>query len=97
MNRPWMRRCPTITSTTKIQFAAIFNARGILSMPAQEKENITAPLLRIAEAARYLGVGRKIVYQLLERGELRAVKGKGSVVLIEKQSLDALRSSGRLT
>jgi excisionase family DNA binding protein len=66
-------------------------------MPSQENEYVMAPLLKIGEAARYLGVGRKIVYQLLERGELRAVKGKGSVALIEKRSLDDLRSSGRLT
>jgi excisionase family DNA binding protein len=97
MNTPWMRRCPTITGTTEIQFAAIFDAGGIFSMPSQEEQYVTAPLLRIGEAARYLGVGRKIVYQLLEWGELRAVKGKGSVVLIEKRSLDDLRSSGRLT
>ena len=66
-------------------------------MPSKENEYVRAPLLRIREAATYLGVGRKIVYQLLERGELRAVKGKGSVVLIEKQSLDDLRVSGRLS
>jgi excisionase family DNA binding protein len=66
-------------------------------MPSQENEYVMAPLLQVGEAARYLGVGREIVYQLLERGELRAVKGKGSVVLIEKQSLDDFQSSGRLT
>ena len=68
-------------------------------MPSQKNENeyVTVPLLRIGEAARYLGVGREIVYQLLERGELKAAKGKGSVVLFEKRSLDDFRSSGRLT
>jgi excisionase family DNA binding protein len=66
-------------------------------MPSQDNEYVTAPLLRIGKAARYLGVGRDIVYQLLERGQLKAVKGKGSVVLIEKRSLDDFRSSGRLT
>jgi excisionase family DNA binding protein len=66
-------------------------------MPSQENEYVMAPLLQVGEAARYLGVGREIVYQLLERGELRAVKAKGSVVLIEKQSLDDFQSSGRLT
>ena len=66
-------------------------------MPSQENEYVTAPLLRIGEAARYLGVGREIIYQLLERGELKAVKGKGSVVLIEKRSLDDFRASDRLT
>ena len=66
-------------------------------MPSHENEYIKTDWLRVGEAARYLGVGRKIVYQLVERGELRAVRGKGSAVLIEKRSLDDLRSSGRLT
>jgi excisionase family DNA binding protein len=70
---------------------------GNYSMSSRDNEYVTPPLLRIGEAARYLGVGREIVYQLLERGELKAVKGKGSVVLIEKRSLDDFRSSGRLT
>jgi len=80
-----------------MRFAAIFRGGGIFSMPSHENEYIKTDWLRIGEAARYLGVGRKIVYQLVERGELRAVRGKGSAVLIEKRSLDDLRSSGRLT
>jgi len=66
-------------------------------MPSKEQGHIPAPLLRVGEAAKYLGVGRRIIYQLLGRGELRSVKAKGSQVLIEKQSLDDFRSSGRLT
>ena len=57
---------------------------------------VSLPLLTVGESAKYLGVGRKIVYQLLEFGELRAVKNKGAV-LIEKASLDSFRSSGKLT
>jgi excisionase family DNA binding protein len=57
---------------------------------------ISLPLLTVGESAKYLGVGRQIVYQLLEFGELRAVKNKGAV-LIEKASLDSFRSSGKLT
>ena len=44
----------------------------------------------------YMGVGKKIVYQLIEFGEIRAVKSKGAV-LIEKASVDAFRASGKLT
>ena len=43
-----------------------------------------------------MGVGRKIVYQLLEFGEIRAVKNKGAV-LVEKASVDTFRASGKLT
>ena len=57
---------------------------------------VSAPLLSVAEAAKYLGTGRKIVYQLIEWGEIRAVKA-GKSVLIEKDSLDLFRSSGKIT
>lgn len=56
---------------------------------------VSAPLLTVPEAARYLGVGRKMVYELIGRGEIRAVKVQGSVRL-EKKSLDKFRESGRL-
>jgi len=54
-------------------------------------------LLKVGEAARYLGVGRKVIYRLIEEGQLRAVKGKGGIVRIEKKSLDDFRRSGKLT
>lgn len=52
---------------------------------------VSVPLLTVAEPARYLGGGRKVIYQLIERGELKALKGKGSAKLIEKKSLDEFR------
>lgn len=61
-----------------------------------EKGHVTLPLMTVSEAARYMGVGKKIVYQLIEFGELNAVKNKGQV-LIEKSSVDRFRSSGKLT
>lgn len=68
-----------------------------MSFEKQEEEYVSAPLLTVSEAAKYLGVGRKVVYRLLEEDQLRAVKAKGSAVLIEKQSLDDFRASGKLT
>ena len=62
----------------------------------QKSGYVSRPLLSMGEAARYLGVGRKVLYQLLERGEIIAVRSKGTT-LIEKRSLDAHRASGRLT
>lgn len=53
-------------------------------------------LLTLPEAAKYLGVGRKKIYQLLEWGEIKAVK-LGRSVQIEKESLDRFRESGKLT
>ena len=57
---------------------------------------VTLPLLTVSETANYMGVGKQIVYQLIEFGEIRAVKNKGAV-LIEKASVDAFRASGKLT
>ncbi|MGA7802513.1 MAG: helix-turn-helix domain-containing protein [Gammaproteobacteria bacterium] len=62
----------------------------------EEKTYVSAPLLSPAEAAKYLGVGRKIIYQLIEQGQLSAVK-VGKAVRIEKKSLDEFRASGNLT
>ena len=58
---------------------------------------VSAPLLTVAEAAKYLGVGRKVISQLIERGELTVLKGKGSAKLIEKNSLDDFRRRGGLS
>jgi len=62
----------------------------------EEKIYVSAPLLSPAEAAKYLGVGRKIIYQLIEQGQLSAVK-VGKAIRIEKKSLDEFRASGKLT
>jgi excisionase family DNA binding protein len=56
----------------------------------------TPALFTVGEAAKYLGVGRKKVYELIEWGELRAVK-LGHAVQVEKDSLDIFRGSGKLT
>ena len=65
-------------------------------MGIDRQKFVALPLMTVGETARYMGVGRKIVYQLIEYGEIRAVKNKGSVV-IEKDSVDAFRASGKLT
>ena len=53
-------------------------------------------LMTVSETAKYMGVGRKIVYQLLEFGEISAVRDRGAT-LIDKDSVDAFRLSGKLT
>lgn len=63
----------------------------------EEQGFVSMPLLTVSEAAKYLGVGKKIVYQLIENGELLVVRGKGKTVQVEKQSLDRFRRSGKLT
>jgi excisionase family DNA binding protein len=50
----------------------------------------------IGEAARYLGVGRKIVYQLIDFGRLRAGRRR-QVILVDRHSLAEFRRSGGIT
>jgi excisionase family DNA binding protein len=57
---------------------------------------VLLPLLTIGEAAKYLGVGRKMLYQLIEWGEIRVLRVRGSA-LIEKRSLEEFRARGTLT
>ena len=65
-------------------------------MAIDRQKYVALPLMTVGETARYMGVGRKIVYHLIEYGQIRAVKNKGSVV-IEKASVDIFRASGKLT
>jgi excisionase family DNA binding protein len=63
----------------------------------EDPEFVSAPLLTVAEAAKELGVGKKIIYQLIETGEIRVVRPQtGRSVLIEKKSLDEYRAAGRM-
>ena len=61
-----------------------------------ETGHVSAPLLSVAEAAKYLGVGRKILMQLIEREQITVVRSGGST-LVEKGSLDRFREQGILT
>ncbi len=62
----------------------------------QHDEFIHMPMMTVSEAAKYMGVGKNIIYQLIEFDEIRAVKERGAV-LVEKRSLDDFRASGKLT
>jgi excisionase family DNA binding protein len=70
--------------------------KGMEDMRSEEEGYVSMPLLTVGEAARYLGVSRSTLYQLIEFGEIKAVKMKGTT-LIEEESLDNFRASGKLT
>lgn len=53
-------------------------------------------MLTVSQAAKYLGVGKPIVYQLIDFNEIHAIRKRGAV-LVEKKSLEAFRASGKLT
>lgn len=52
--------------------------------------------LRVADAARYLGVGRKVLYRLIEQGRIRATR-QSRVVWVDRASLKEFHRSGELT
>jgi excisionase family DNA binding protein len=64
-------------------------------MRDDRNEFIYYPMMTVSEAAKFLGVGKKVVYQLIEFGQVRAVRERGAV-LIEKSSLEDLRSKGKM-
>lgn len=55
---------------------------------------IEVPVMTVAEAARFIGVGNKVVYQLIEFDEIRAVREHGKV-MIDRSSLEAFHNSGK--
>jgi excisionase family DNA binding protein len=62
---------------------------------SMKKENyITVPVMTVSEAARFIGVGKKVIYQLIEFDEIRAVRERGKV-LIDRSSLEAFHNSGK--
>lgn len=53
-------------------------------------------LVSVPEAARYLGVARKVVYQLIDFGELKAIRQKGKIWL-DPSSVRECRDKKRVT
>lgn len=52
-------------------------------------------LVTVPEAAKYLGVGRKVVYQLIDHGVLRAIR-RQSKIFIDPCCLYEFRSEGKM-
>lgn len=65
-------------------------------MQSADKDIEWKTVISVPEAARYLGVGRKMIYQLIDFGELRAARQRGKW-LVEEDSVVAFRQSGKLT
>jgi excisionase family DNA binding protein len=55
---------------------------------------IEVPVMTVSDAARYIGVGKKVIYQLIEFDEIRAVRQRGKV-MIDRSSLEAFHHSGK--
>jgi excisionase family DNA binding protein len=50
----------------------------------------------VADAARYLGVGRKVVYQLIEYNRVRAVRRR-HFLMVDRESLEEFQRTGQIT
>jgi excisionase family DNA binding protein len=59
----------------------------------EDTKEAASNYVTIGEAARYLGVGRRIVYQLIEFERIRASRRR-RVILVDRDSLDEFRRSG---
>ena len=55
----------------------------------------TAEFMSVPEAARYLGVGRKMVYQLLDNGDLTFTRERGAIRILA-ETVVAFRNSERM-
>ena len=63
-------------------------------MPYNPNQTTQVPMMTVSEAARFIGVGKKVIYQLIEFDEIRAVRSRGRV-LIDRSSLVAFHQSGK--
>lgn len=61
-----------------------------------EHTEIGRNFVSVADAARYLGVGRKVLYQLIEYNRVRAVRRR-QVLMVDKGSLEEFQRTGQMT
>jgi len=61
-----------------------------------EHTEIGRNFVSVADAARYLGVGRKVLYQLIEYNRVRAVRRR-QILMLDKESLEEFQRTGQMT
>jgi excisionase family DNA binding protein len=61
-----------------------------------EHTEIGRNFVSVADAARYLGVGRKVLYQLIEYNRVRAVRRR-QILMVDKESLEEFQRTGQMT
>lgn len=55
---------------------------------------MAGPLFNISEASRFLGIGRKELYRLIDNGEIRTVKA-GDSLRLEMNQLEAVKTGAK--
>jgi excisionase family DNA binding protein len=68
---------------------------GCMKMEKLFQNDILPLDITVSDAAKYLGLGKKVIYQLLENGELRAARERGKIY-IDPCSLREFRNSGKM-
>ena len=63
-------------------------------MMINDSKYIEVPVISVGDAARFIGVGKKVIYQLIEFDEIRAVREHGKI-MIDRSSLEAFHDSGK--
>ena len=63
-------------------------------MHNNSSRTVDVKVMTVSDAARFIGVGKKVIYQLIEFDEIRAVRSRGRV-LIDRSSLEAFHQSGK--
>jgi excisionase family DNA binding protein len=63
-------------------------------MTINDGNYIEVPVISVGDAARFIGVGKKVIYQLIEFDEIRAVREHGKV-WVDRSSLEAFHDSGK--
>lgn len=63
-------------------------------MTINNSKYIEVPAFSVGDAARFIGVGKKVIYQLIEFDEIRAVREHGKI-MIDRSSLEAFHNSGK--
>lgn len=58
-------------------------------------QKLLPDVVTVPEAARYLGVGKKEIYRMIDFGELRAIRENGRV-LIDPKSIYAIRDRAKV-
>jgi excisionase family DNA binding protein len=71
-------------------------AMSSMMMNSEKPDDDGSVYVTVGEAARYLGVGRRIVYQLIDFGRIRADRRR-KMIRVDPRSLEEFRRSGRLT
>lgn len=67
-----------------------------MTMNSDEPDDDGLTFITVGEAARYLGVGRRIVYQLIDFGRIKSHR-RQKTIWVDPQSLEEFRRSGRMT